>query len=162
MANSKRNKIIKTSLLGLLVVFLVIQFIHPAKNVSAQANPQDIGALYPVPDSVKLVLQKACMDCHSNNTRYPWYNNIQPVAWWMNDHVTEGKRELNFSEFGVRTPEKQAKKLRKMAKEVQEGEMPLSSYTWIHKEAKLSEQEKNLLIGWANSLADKIYPKTTM
>ena len=162
MANEKRNKIIKRSLLGLLAILLVIQFIHPAKNVSAEVKPQDINVLYPVPDSVKLVLGKACMDCHSNNTRYPWYSKVQPVAWWLNDHINEGKRELNFSEFGVRTPEKQAKKLRKLVKEVQEGGMPLDSYTWIHKDAVLTEREKNMLIDWANGLADKIQPKTTM
>ncbi len=162
METGKRNYIIKKGFVWLLAAFLVIQFIHPARNENTTVSAKDIDVLYPVPDSVKLVLQKACMDCHSNNTRYPWYNKIQPVAWWLNDHINEGKGELNFSEFGTRTPEKQAKKLRKVAKEVQEGGMPLSSYTWIHKDAKLTAQEKDMLINWANGLADKIQPKTTM
>ena len=156
MANSKAGNIIKKSLLGLLAILLVIQFIHPAKNASAAITAQDISTMYAVPDSVHVILQKACMDCHSNNTRYPWYDRIQPVAWWLTDHINEGKRELNFSEFGSRTPDKQAKKLKKLAKEVQEGGMPLNSYTWMHKDAILTEQEKNTLITWANNLADQI------
>ncbi len=147
---------IKKSLTGLLVIAVVVQFFHPAKNINTTTSRQDIAALYTVPDSVNQVLQKACMDCHSNNTRYPWYNNVQPVAWWLNDHIKDGKRELNFSEFGARTPEKQARKLKKLAKEVQDGDMPLSSYTWIHKDAILTDQEKNLLITWANTLSDQI------
>ena len=156
MAKIKAGQIVKRIFIGLFVIFVVIQFIHPAKNISNTVSAQDISVLYPVPDSVQLILQKACMDCHSNNTKYPWYDNIQPVAWWLNDHVNEGKRELNLSEFGSRTPEKQARKLKKLAKEVQEGEMPLDSYTWMHKEAVLTEREKNILIAWANNLSEQI------
>lgn len=147
---------VKKILIGLLIVFVIIQFFRPAKNVSAQASEQDISALYPMPDSVKVILDKACNDCHSNNTKYPWYNNIQPMAWWMNDHVEEGKGELNFSEFGKRPLDKQARKLKKLVEEVEEGEMPLNSYTWIHKEAVLTEQEKNTLINWATKLSQQI------
>ncbi len=156
MAKIKAGQIVKRIFIGLFVIFVVIQFIHPAKNISNTVSAQDISVLYPVPDSVQLILQKACMDCHSNNTKYPWYDNIQPVAWWLNDHVNEGKRELNLSEFGSRTPEKQARKLKKLAKEVQEGEMPLDSYTWMHKEAVLTEREKNILIAWASNLSEQI------
>lgn len=156
MASTKAKSIIKKSLLVLLAVLVIIQFIHPAKNTNPVASPKDIATLYPVPDSVHQILQKACYDCHSNNTRYPWYNNIQPVAWWLNDHVTGGKEELNFSEFGTRPLAKQAKKLKKVAREVQEGGMPLGSYTWIHKDAILTDQEKNILIDWATNLSNQI------
>ena len=160
MAQTKTRKIVKYTLIGLVVALLAIQLFHPAKNINTASSPQDIAALYSVPDSVHEVLAKACMDCHSNNTRYPWYNNVQPVAWWLNDHISEGKRELNFSEFGARPPEKQARKLKKLAKEVQEGGMPLSSYTWIHKDAILTEREKSMLINWANSLSEQISSQT--
>jgi hypothetical protein len=156
MAKINTPKIIKYTLIVLLAGLIVIQFFHPAKNINATASPTDIAVLYGVPDSVNQILQKACTDCHSNNTRYPWYNNIQPVAWWLNDHITEGKRKLNFSEFGTRTLQKQAKKMKKTAKEVQEGGMPLPSYTWIHKDAILTEREKNILIAWADTLSDQI------
>ncbi len=143
----------------LLVILVVIQFIHPEKNINATVSAQDMNTMYPIPDSVNQVLQKACYDCHSNNTKYPWYNNIQPVAWWLNDHINEGKKELNFSEYGKRTPPKQAKKLRKIAREVEEGGMPLDSYTWIHKDAKLTDREKQMIINWATSLSKQISDK---
>ena len=156
MASSKIGGIIKKTMIGLLVALIVIQFIHPAKNINTAVTADDFNTIYPIPDSVNKILQKACYDCHSNNTRYPWYNNIQPVAWWLNDHINEGKRELNFSEYGKRPMAKRAKKLKKIAKEVQEGGMPLDSYTWIHKDAILTEAEKTMLINWANNLSEQI------
>jgi Haem-binding domain len=152
-------KMVKKVGLVLLAIIVVIQFIRPSKNANASSGANDIANMYPMPDSVKLILAKACMDCHSDNTRYPWYNNIQPVAWWLNDHITDGKRELNFSEFGTYKLLKQAKKLRKSVKELQEGEMPLDSYTWIHKDAVLSDAEKQTYIHWASALSDQLYAK---
>lgn len=156
MDKQKISKIIKRALVILLAGLIVIQFIHPQKNISNTVTAEDFNTIYPIPDSVQKILQKACYDCHSNNTRYPWYNNIQPVAWWLNDHINEGKRELNFSEFGKRPLDKRARKLKKLAKEVQEGGMPLDSYTWIHKDAVLTEAEKTMLINWANNLSQQI------
>lgn len=147
---------LKKILIGLLIVLVVIQFIRPAKNQSTAVNAKDITHSFTVPDSVHQILVKACMDCHSDNTRYPWYNNIQPVAWWLNDHVNEGKHELNFDHFGEYTPKRQAKKLAKIAKSVTEGWMPLDSYLWIHKEARLTDGEKKLLADWANNLSGQI------
>ncbi len=140
----------------LLIAFVAIQFIRPERNNTNTVSADDITALYPIPDSVQSILKKACYDCHSNNTTYPWYANIQPVAWWLNDHIEEGKDELNFSEFGKRNIERRAKKLKKLAKEVEEGEMPLDSYTWMHKEAVLTEQEKNIIINWARNLSEQV------
>ena len=122
--------------------------------------PQDIGTAYPMPDNVYHVLQTSCYDCHSNNTKYPWYNNVQPVAWWLNDHVEEGKRELNFSEFGSFSTKRKLKKLKEIVSEVEENEMPLNSYTLIHKDAALSPADKQLLIEWAKGLAQNIVLQT--
>lgn len=154
------SSIIKKTLIGLVVILVVIQFIRPEKNNNATASADDINALYTVPDSVQQILKRACYDCHSNTTQYPWYSNIQPVAWWLNDHIHEGKDELNFSEFGKRPLAKQVKKLKKLAEEVEEGEMPLNSYTWIHKEAVLTESEKHTLINWANRLSEQVAVNT--
>lgn len=156
MASAKFKSILKKMIIGLAVVLVVIQFIRPAKNISSTVLPEDINLIHPLPDSVGLILKKACFDCHSNNTRYPWYFNIQPVAWWMADHIDEAKGELNFSEFGKRPLAKQAKKLKKLAKSVDEGWMPLDSYTWIHKDAVLTDREKKIIIDWANKLSDEI------
>ena len=93
----------KKILVFLLIFLIVIQFIHPEKNKASGAQANSIGTVFPVPENVKTILEKACNDCHTNNTRYPWYSNIQPVHWWMNHHVQEGKRHLNFDEYTNRT-----------------------------------------------------------
>ncbi|MDB5247342.1 MAG: cytochrome [Segetibacter sp.] len=152
-------KIFKRVLLALLVVLIVIQFVQPAKNISKARSPHDIAFLYHEPSNVRSILDKACNDCHSNNTRYPWYNNIQPVAWWLNDHVEEGKRELNFNEFGAYRLSKQYHKLEEVVDKVKKSEMPLSSYTIIHTDAKLTDVEIASLTEWANSIMAQMKTK---
>ncbi|MEI8280092.1 MAG: heme-binding domain-containing protein [Bacteroidota bacterium] len=147
---------IKKILIGLLVLLVVIQFIRPTKNISTGQNLQDIAVLFPMNDTVQNILKKACYDCHSNNTHYPWYYNIQPVAWWMQDHINEAKDELNFSEFGGYKKKKQNRKLGKVAKSVTEGWMPLDSYTWIHKDANLTKEENTIIVNWAKGLQQQI------
>lgn len=147
---------LKKILLFLLVVLVVIQFIHPRKNKAEGAQPNFIGNTFPVPESVKAILAKACNDCHSNNTIYPWYSRIQPVDWWMNNHVQEGKRELNLDEYINKPLRYQYHKMEEIAEQVKEGEMPLNSYTWIHKDAILTETEKKELINWADGIRDSL------
>ncbi len=152
-------KVFKTILVVLLIVLIIIQFFHPAKNISTAHSPNDIAVVYNEPDNVRTILNKACNDCHSNNTRYPWYNNIQPVAWWLNDHVQEGKHELNFNEFGTYPIRRQYHKLEDVTDEVKEGDMPLGSYTLIHTGARLTDEEKATLTNWANSIRATIKAK---
>lgn len=147
---------IKKIFIGLLVVLVIIQFIQPTKNKSTTSQPNDIGVTMNVPDDVSIVLRKACYDCHSNNTNYPWYASIQPFSWWLNHHIDEGKDELNFSEFGAYKMKRKIKKFNEIAGEVTDGEMPLESYTWIHKDAKLTKEEASALINWANLMATKL------
>ncbi len=142
---------IKKILIALLVIFVIIQFFRPSKNISAGQQANNIETKYAVPADVKIILEKACYDCHSNNTQYPWYNNIQPVAWWLKRHVDEGKRELNFDEFTNTALRRQYHKLEEVEEQVKEGEMPLPSYTWIHKNAILTDVEKNALYAWVSS-----------
>lgn len=151
-------KIIKKILIGLLLVLVVLQAFRPAKNTSADTT-NDISKSYPVPEEVKTILTKSCFDCHSNNTVYPWYAEIQPVAWWLNDHVKEGKREINFNEFSTYRIGRQYKKLEECLKLVKENEMPLESYTIIHKNAVLSDTEKQTLSTWFTSVRDSIKAK---
>ena len=136
----------------MLLLLIIIQFIRPSGNHSNKLSPNDITLHYPVPDTVLSILRRSCYDCHSNNTTYPWYNRIQPVAWWLNSHVTDGKRKLNFSEFAAYPPKKQAGKLKNTVEEIKEGGMPLDSYLWIHHDAGLEQGQKDLLIHWADSL----------
>jgi hypothetical protein len=114
------KKIIKPIALVLLAAFIIIQFFRPEKNLSSSETiaANDISKLYPVPQEVGSILQTSCYDCHSNNTHYPWYSNFQPVAWWLADHVNEGKNELNFSEFASYRIGKQYRKLEKLNSKV--------------------------------------------
>ena len=132
--------------LGLILV--MIQFIRPGKNVGTIEDPKDITHTVTVPTEVQSILQKSCNDCHSNNTQYPWYYNIQPVAWWLANHVNDGKRHLNFSEFNTYKTKRKLKKLKEVKEEVEDGEMPMESYLWMHGNAKLTEAEKAALYKW--------------
>jgi Haem-binding domain len=140
----------------LLAALVVIQFIRPARNISETESANHIGKKYTIPANINGILEKACNDCHSNNTIYPWYANIQPVGFWLDDHVNEGKGELNFSEFLTYSPKKAHHKMEEVVDMVKEGEMPLDSYTWIHKNAILTQEEKVELSAWANSIAKQI------
>ncbi len=159
-----KKKIISYALIVLAITLVAIQFVHPARNLSGEVT-NDICTKYPMPDTVKSILKASCADCHSNHTEYPWYANIQPVAWWLEDHISEGKRELNFNNFAAYRIGRQYHKLEKIAKEVNEGDMPITSYTIIHSYAKLDEGQRKLVADWANSLHDSIkatYPADSL
>jgi hypothetical protein len=150
--------ITKKIIIALLGVLIFIQFIKPVKNQSDAVTPNDIFANFQSADSTKQLIQTACYDCHSNNTVYPWYAEIQPLAWWLADHVKEGKSELNFSEFASYKPKKADHKLEEVIEMIQEGEMPLKSYTLIHGNSKLSDVQKTAIITWAEGLRSQIQP----
>lgn len=147
---------LRNALIALLVILILIQFLRPEKNQSTGLSPNDITTKYAVPANVHTVLKRSCFDCHSNNTTYPWYNNIQPVAWWLNHHIHEGKDELNFSEFATYPPKKARHKLEEIGEAVTDGWMPLGSYLWIHHDARLKPEEAKLIANWAGSLQKQI------
>lgn len=140
----------------LLVLIVVAQFIRPAKNVSTAAGPNDIATKHPVPADVSALLQRACYDCHSNNTKYPWYAEVQPAGWWLASHVNDGKRHLNFSEFAAYTPKRAKTKAGEIVDEVEQLKMPMKSYTLMHPEARLTPAEIKLITTWAEDLEAKI------
>ncbi len=155
---------IKKILLAFALVLIVIQFVHPAKNNSNNQS-NHINTIYPVPQEVSNTLAVACADCHSNNTRYPWYSKIQPVAWWLDDHVKEGKKHFNFSEFANRRIAYQNHKMEELIEMVDKGEMPLNSYTWVHGDARLTAEQKQQLTGWAKGIMDTLkarYPADSL
>jgi Haem-binding domain len=149
---------IKKILIVLLLALIVIQFFRPAKNIHTgpEATANDIGKVYAIPADVQGILKTSCYDCHSNNTVYPWYASIQPTAWWLSDHVNDGKKHLNFNEFASYSPKKQAHKLEEVVEEIKKDAMPLSSYTFIHGDAKLSDAQKLAITQWADSLRRQI------
>lgn len=140
----------------ILTIFIAIQFIQPARNKSGQVLPTDISKTVVVSAPVDAILKTACYDCHSNNTNYPWYASVQPFGWILNGHIRKGKAELNFSEFGSYPVRRKQSKLKSIASQVNDNEMPLGSYTWMHKKARLSLEEKKMVIEWASKAMEKI------
>ena len=153
------KKIFKRTFQILLLAFIVIQFFRPAKNNSEGISSNDISKIYAIPADVQSILKTSCYDCHSNNTVYPWYAEIQPAAWWLADHVKEGKKELNFSEFASYKISRQYRKLEEINKEVKEDEMPLELYLWIHKNSKLRDEQKLILANWVKAVMDTMKAK---
>lgn len=146
----------KKWLFVLLIAFALIQFIRPARNKSGQVLPTDLTRTYSVPTDVEAVLKNSCYDCHSNNTRYPLYVDIQPAGWLLAKHIKDGKKELNFSDFGSYSARRQISKLRSIENSIKDGTMPLSSYTFLHSDARLSKEDKTLLTAWATRLQDSL------
>lgn len=142
---------LKKILLAVLIVLIVIQFIHPKKNQSTAPQPYNVETKYPMSAEVKAIMQKACNDCHSNNTVYPWYSKLQPIDWMLAKHVVDGKKHLNFDEFTNKPAYRQYRKLEEVAEQIKEGEMPLQSYTITHKDAILTDAEKEAVYAWVNS-----------
>ncbi len=137
--------------LAIPVALLAIQFIQPDIRNPPVVAAMDIQQVANPPADVKAVLKAACYDCHSNETRYPWYSRVAPVSWWVANHVDEGREALNFSTFGALSPGDRSEILEEAGEKVTEGEMPLASYTWMHPEARLSAAQRNLLSGWLNA-----------
>lgn len=136
-------------LLSLGALLVVAQAVRPMGNHGTVAGPNHISTKAPVPAEVDAILTRACYDCHSNHTNYPWYANVQPVGWWLEWHVRDGKKHLNFSEFAAYTTKRATHKLEETAEEVRERGMPLASYTWVHRDAKLSDADLKTLADWA-------------
>lgn len=146
----------KKILLSLLTVFVAIQFLQPTHNVSDKILQTDFVNLYAVPDNVRSILKTACYDCHSNNTRYPWYSHIQPIAWFMANHVKEGKQKLNFSDFGSYSSRQQISKMKAICNQIKDDEMPISSYRLMHKSAVLDTGQKKIITEWMSNMADSL------
>jgi|TARA_R110000744_G_scaffold342872_4_gene448054 hypothetical protein len=149
-------KVVKKIALVLLVAFVGIQFIPTERNQSDSVPSTDFMLVHNVPENIQNKLQVSCYDCHSNNTQYPWYNKIQPVAWFLEDHVKEGKAELNFNEWDSLSNRRKASKLKSIISQIEDDKMPLSSYTLIHRDAVFSDTEKQELIQWMTQLKDSI------
>lgn len=130
-------------------MFVAIQFYQPKQNTSSSFDfGKNFANNYNVPPSVLNSLQIACYDCHSNNTKYLWYDYIQPARMFVENHIKNGKGELNFNEFASYSNRKQQSKLDAISKEIKSGDMPLNSYTLLHSEANLKEEEKEAIITW--------------
>ena len=149
-------KIVKIIALILLVGFVGIQFVPTDLNQSDTVPKTDFLLVNNTQENISALLQESCYDCHSNNTEYPWYNKVQPVAWFLEDHINEGKEELNFNESDAYSNRRKNSKLKSIISQVKDDEMPLASYTLIHKDAKLSNSEKTLIIDYMKNLKETL------
>ncbi|WP_159519450.1 heme-binding domain-containing protein [Sunxiuqinia indica] len=149
------RKILKVLLVVVVVALIVIQFIQPEKNEGG-IETNHLLKQEQVPAEISAILTNACLDCHSNQTTYLWYHQVAPVSFFINNHIHEGKSELNLSDWGTMDILDKIGTMEDIAKEVEEGKMPLKSYTLIHPKARLSDQERKTLIDWTESMSERL------
>jgi hypothetical protein len=149
-------KLQKKILAGVAVTFLALQLVRPTENAAATSGPGDLFAKHGAPEPVRRLLVGACFDCHSDQTRYPWYAEIEPVGWWLAGHVRDGRAALNFSTLGSLSAKEGAHRLDQCVDTVNHGEMPPGSYQLMHGDARLGSEEKALLTAWFQGAGDQI------
>ena len=143
------KKVLKIILATVLFIFIAIQFYQPALNVDkGQVYTTDFTQVYKMPIEVKAMLQTSCYDCHSNNTNYVWYDYIQPARTLVENHIKNAKQDLNFNEWGTYSNRKQERLLNSIKEQIETKQMPLSSYTIMHENAKLNDEQIKVLTNW--------------
>ncbi|MGA9211872.1 heme-binding domain-containing protein [Kaistella sp.] len=146
----------KKVLIIIIVAFVLIQFFQIDKNNPVATPQMDFLKIKNTPGKTAATIRNACYDCHSNETKYPWYANVQPFGWFLENHIKEGKKELNFSTFATYEKKRQAKKLKEAAEMIEKNEMPLDSYVILHPEAKLNAADKKELIDYFKLMENDI------
>jgi hypothetical protein len=149
-------RIIRKIGIVMLVIFLAIQFIRPERNNGIAESASDVTHYVHTPDSVLNILKTSCYDCHSNHTVYPWYVNINPVGLWMRSHINDGKRAINFSNLSNFTKKKLDHRFGDIAEQVEKKDMPLPTYTFIHRYAKLDSGQIKKIKNWTESAREEI------
>lgn len=147
------KNILKKVGLALIGVLVIMQFIRPDKNESGYESVAYFEIETKPTPEIQTILKSNCYDCHSSQTIYPWYANIAPVSYWLAHHIDEGKEHFNVSEWEQYSDKKKDHKLEELIEEVEEGEMPLDSYTWTH--GDLEDDDKEILINWVQDLRKK-------
>ena len=155
------KKVWKIIIITLIVLFVIAQFIRPEKNNTITNPENDIVFHLQIPTDVKKKLVDACYDCHSNKTKYPFYNNIAPVSWLMANHVKEGKGRLNFSEWGTMDKKQQLKYLDEICEVITNGEMPLKSYKFMHSNAVIDPGQLEAICNWTEAAGEELLMQKT-
>lgn len=149
-------RIFKRVVLALVVIFLLMQLYRPSRDNPPVDQTKTMEKTMQIPPNVETTLSRACNDCHSSKTTWPWYSNVAPISWMLGEHVKDGRGELNMSEWATYSAKKKRRKLQEICEQVNKKEMPISSYLWLHPDAKLSDADRNLLCDWANAEKAKI------
>ena len=149
-------RVLKLAGLGIIVLLIVLQFFHPEPNNAPLDPEQDMLSMVSPPDSLAILIRGSCYDCHSNQTSYPWYSRISPVSWYLNKHIVKGKEEVNFSVYGAMGKADKIGLFADFCDVLDAGSMPLQSYKLIHKEARLTQEERETLCNWTEREALKV------
>jgi len=146
---------LRGAVLGFLALVIGIQLIRPARTNPVVVPSRTLEAVVPVPPQVESILQRACYDCHSDLTSWPWYSNVAPVSWFVIDHVDSGRRHVNFSEWLRRDTKDPAQYTRErfqaICKQVETRNMPLTSYLLVHRAARLSQDDIEMICQWTKT-----------
>ena len=153
-----RKKIIYLAA-GFITFLIIIQFIHPDYSITPGKTSGDISHYLDIPPAVIQTLETSCYDCHSENTKWPWYSRIAPMSWLIGIDVHEGREHLNMSTWDKYSPMQQAGMVRLMCRTVEQKRMPPRKYTFPHPDARLTADEKEAFCSWANSTADKLHTR---
>ena len=134
-----------------LLIQLVPQSVFPTTNPPVNPVNAVESSAHALTPSVTSILERSCYDCHSNRTVWPWYSKVAPVAWLVSNDVTEGRGELNFSNWGQYNPKKTSHKLQEICEHVEQNEMPLWYYKPMHPGSKLSAADKSAVCAWTRA-----------
>jgi hypothetical protein len=156
MKAGRLRKILKWTAIALAAIFVALQFIRPARTNPPIDESRTIQAYAYITPEVANILDRSCNDCHSHQTRWPWYTNVAPVSWFVVNHVNVGRREMNFSDWAQYSRDEQEHLLKKICREVKRGEMPMRSYLRLHHEAKLSSEDVKALCDWASAETERL------
>lgn len=149
-------KWVKRLLVIIAVVLVIIQFVPVTLPTNNSDLKSDLVSTQKLSSEVVSILKSTCYDCHSSQTKYPWYSHVAPVSWLVARDVKEGREKLNFSDWDKNNKRHKIRQLENIKEEVQQGEMPMAIYTFIHRDAKLTEAQKKLLMDWADGMAEKV------
>ena len=137
-----------------LAVIVIIQFIDSRLPQTAPPGPKELSVTEKMPSDVKELMSKACYDCHSMESRFPWYSHVAPVKWLVKSDILGGRRHVNFSDWGDYQDKQKVKKLDDIHEEVEKHDMPPSNYLLMHKEARLTDTDRQKIVAWADSTAN--------
>jgi len=141
----------------IILLIVIIQLIPNQKPEVILSNENDLIYNNKLPESVENILRTSCYDCHSNESKYPWYSYIAPVSWLVVRDIKVGREELNFSEWESQSRMDKAKNIDKIIDEVSDEQMPMSIYTLIHSDAKLKAEDRQQLVDWADNYAESLF-----
>lgn len=161
-AHSTIMKGFKVALIMFAAIFAVLQFFRPDRTNPTVVEAENITAAMAIPAEVDAILSRSCKDCHSHETEYPWYSNVSPASWFLVGHITEARKHMNFSVWNTYSSSKQARRLEEICEEITAGAMPLPSYLWLHRDAVLSEADKQILCEWSSAEKARIERKNTV